>query len=279
VFIDFDTDTLADPDDSTLAAEAFRLGDSTMRRTAAAGAPEALTYLGRLAEKGTGGLGDTPDKPDKIEAALWYLRAIRNESRWAPVLLWRLASGDALYADLTAAIGRGDLRASFVWAGLLARGFDARLTEEQAVEHLRRAATGGMTDALLELASWYESGSFVPRDPRAADSLLTLAVRAGSREAEIRKIIGTLRRGGSSAALTAMTDSLASAEKDGSLLAQAIIGRCHEKGTGFPVDLPLAVSFYRKAAQRGSRLAYDALKALYDSKRPDDPEFSVDDRG
>jgi TPR repeat protein len=273
VFVDFDTDTLADPDDSTLAADAFRLGDSTMERTAAAGAPEALTYLGRRSERGTG------VEADRIGAALWYLRAVRNESRWAPVLLWRLASGQKFYDYLAAAIGRGDLRASFVWAGLLARGLDARLTEAQALDHLRRAAEGGMTDALLELASWYESGSIVPRDQKAADSLLTLAVRAGSREAEVRYIMGSLRRGGSAGELHAMTDSLAAAEKDGSLLAQAIIGRCYEKGTGFPVNLPRAVGYYRKAAQRGSRLAYDALKALYDSRRPDDPEFALDDPG
>jgi hypothetical protein len=273
VFIDFDTDTLADPDDSTLAADAFRLGDSTMEVAAAAGAPEALTYLGRRAERGAGAAAD------RIEAALWYLRATRNESRWAPFLLWRLSTGQPLYDDLAAAIGRGDLRASFVWAGLLARGFDARLTEGQALEHLRRAADGGMVDAILELASWYESGSLVARDQRAADSLLSLAARSGSREAEIRMIMGSIRRGGSPEALAAMADTLVAAERDGSLLAQTIIGRCYEKGAGFPLSIPLAVAHYRKAAQRGSRLAYDALRSLYDSRRPDDPEFAVDDQG
>lgn len=276
VFIDFDTDTPADPDDSTLAAEARGLGDSTMTVAPSAGAPEALTWLGRRAETGAGG-----GTADRIGAAFLYLAATRNESRRAPILLWRLASSRPLYDDLASAVGRGETRASYVWAALVARGFDARLTPEQALSHLRRAARAGIADAMLELASWHQAGSIAHRDDRAADSLVALAARSGNREAGVRSVMSSLRKGdggtGSPVSLPeGALDSLVAAERDGSLLAQAIIGRCYETGTGLEADLSLAVAFYRKAARRGSRFAYDALRALYDERRPGDPEFSVD---
>ncbi len=294
VFLDLATDTLADPDDTTLAREAVHSTTDRMRDraddadssvatdsidlvrisiAAEAGSPEALTFLGRRYDRGAD-VGR-----DRVEAAYYYIRAVRCESRWAPVLLWRLSSGPALYDDLTRRIGRNDPKASYVWACLLARGFDNRLTQEQALDHLRRAADAGMADAMVELAMWHYAGFVVPVDNAAGDLLMARAAGLGSREAELRIVISSLRGAGGGSVDAALLKRLAAWDAEGSVLAQVILGYCHEGGRGMAADIPGAISYYRKAAQRGSRMAYDALRNLYDGRRPDDSEFSVDDSG
>jgi TPR repeat protein len=39
---------------------------------------------------------------------------------------------------------------------------------------------------------------------------------------------------------------------------------------------PEAASMYRKAAQRGSQMAYRALKKMYDAVRPESEEFKIE---
>ncbi len=292
VFLDLETDTLADPDDSTIAREALRSGDddpapdagtlpdlsdtagtATVIRAAGVGSPEALTFLGRRYERGAG------VSRDRVEASVFYLRAIRNESRWSPVLLWRLSTDPALYEDLTLRIGRGDPKAAYVWASLVARGFDRRLTEKQALELLLRAASDGMTDALLELAMWHYAGYVVPADARMADSLMRSAAELGSREARLRLMMTALRAGADYPIGSGLVDTLSAMQREGSVLAQVMLGYCSKGGRGVPADIPRAVAFYRKAAQRGSRIAFEALRILYDGRRPPDPEFSVEEAG
>jgi len=300
VFLELGTDTLADPDDSTITREAMEVaggaGDhgggrrsdpaagsgqspddakafDTIDKSAEAGSPEALTFLGRRYDRGAG----VP--VDRVRAALYYLRAVRCESRWAPVLLWRLSSRPALYDELTLRTGRGDPEAAYVWACLVARGFDRKLTEEQALDHLRRAARGGMTDAIIELAMWHYAGLVVPADNARGDSLMERAARLGSREAEIRLAMSALRRENGANAGPELLNTLAVWEKDGSVLAQVMLGYCFEGGRGVPASIPDAVSYYRKAAQRGSRIAYDLLRNLYDRRRPGGPGWEVDDGG
>ena len=302
VFLDPGTDTLADPDDSTLAREALHFADDDIGEdaggaddaaetvdpvaafadstdilrivgAAGAGSPEALTFLGRRCDRGAG----VPR--DRVEAAFYYIRAIRSESRWSPVLLWRLASDPSLYDQLALRTGRGDPKAAYVWAGLIARGFDRRLTEGQALEHLWSAARGGVTDAMVELAAWYDAGYVVTPDTGTADSLMTAAANLGSREARVRLLMKTLRAGEDVPVDPAVTDTLIAMRKEGSVLAQVMLGYCYERGRGLPASIPRAVAFYRKAAQRGSRMAYDALMILHDGRRPPGPEFSVEDAG
>ncbi len=294
VFLDLATDTLADPDDTTLAREAVHSVEDRLQGgtehdhenvpadsidlvrvsiAAEAGSPEALTFLGRRYDRGA------DVARDRVEAAYYYVRAVRCESRWAPVLLWRLSSGPAIYDDLTRRIGRNDPKASYVWACLVARGFDNRLTQEQALDHLRRAADAGMADAMVELAMWHYAGFVVPADRVAGDSLMARAAASGSREAELRIVISTLRGAADGAVDAALLERLSSWETGGSVLAQVVLGYCHEGGMGMAVDIPGAIGWYRQAAQRGSRMAYDALRNLYDDRRPEDSEFNVDDPG
>jgi TPR repeat protein len=300
VFIDLSSDTLADPDDTMLAREALHfadghggaqeesIGDTSapgppspvlpdtvdlprMVRSAEAGSPEALTFVGRVFDRGIG------VRVDRVEAAFYYIRAIRCESRWAPVLLWRLSRNPSLAGDLAERIDRGDLKSSYVWACLVSRGFDRRLTEEQALDHLRRAADGGMTDAMVELAMWYYAGFAVPADNAAGDSLMARAAGLGCREAQIRLAMSSLRGERAAPVDDGLLRTLGGWDADGSVLAGVMLGYCYEGGRGVPADTARAVSFYRKAAQRGSRTAYDALRTLYDDRRPDDPEFNVEE--
>ncbi len=291
VFLDLTADTLADPDDSTIAAEALHTAydpgaageppalevDSArlarIAREAAAGSPEALTFLGRRSERGA------RSARERIDAAFHYLRAIRCESRWAPVLLWRMSGSGPLADDLTAAALRGELKAAYVWAGLISRGFDGRLTDEQALSHLRDAARSGMPDALVELATWYDAGFVVPVNGATADSLMEIASALGSSEAKVRLMMKSLRSGAAATADSPMVAALSAMRDEGSVLAQVMLGYCHEWGRGVGVSIPRAVEYYRKAAQRGSRMAYDALRILYDARRPPGSEFETADGG
>jgi len=59
--------------------------------------------------------------------------------------------------------------------------------------------------------------------------------------------------------------------------AQTALGLCYDKGLLVKKDLATAVTYYRKAAFRGSQNAFSALKRIYDNLRPDDPKFKLAD--
>jgi len=301
VFLDMETDTLADPDDATLIEEAFfgdndsEGGDTSrvaperpvpdsidigrLMAAAAGGSPEALTLAARRAQMGWG------IPPDTLEASVYYLRAIRCDSRWSPVLLWRLVNAPGYFDLLKKIITRGEPaqagkaaakeRAGYVWASLVAKGFDGQLTDPQALGYLRSAAAAEIPDAMVELALCYYAGYSVAADPATGDSLLERAAALGSREAEVRLAMSRLREHPGEGQAPADFETLRKWDEEGSVLAGVILGYCYEGGTGTPTDLPAAVSYYRKAARRGSRLAYDALRRLYDGRRPDDPLFQI----
>ena len=46
---------------------------------------------------------------------------------------------------------------------------------------------------------------------------------------------------------------------------------------GVQKNIPLAVHYYRESAQRGSQLAFQSLKNLYDEIRPHENEFHVEE--
>jgi TPR repeat protein len=51
------------------------------------------------------------------------------------------------------------------------------------------------------------------------------------------------------------------------------VGLCFEQGLGTAQSKTEAVNYFRSAAQRGSRFAYEELKRIYDEQRPPDKEF------
>jgi TPR repeat protein len=61
---------------------------------------------------------------------------------------------------------------------------------------------------------------------------------------------------------------LTESEENGSILSQAVLGYCYEKGIGVKIDKGKAAKLYRLAAHRGSQYAYRELKRLYSESKP-----------
>ncbi len=253
--------------DSTLNVDSVTLGH--LVRAADAGSPEALTVLGRCSESGL------EMKKDSVAAAAYYVRAIRLDAPKAPPLLLALLEQKSFQAQLKARSSRGDAVADFVWAALTALGFDNIITSSQAVQMLKKSLDQGYTPALVEMGLWYYGGKWVDQDKEHAASLWRQAVRKGSRDAEVRLAVTTLKEDGDSQNDSAAVSLLYRAVPEGSLLAQVGLGYCYEEGIAVPKSTAEAARWYRTGAVRGSQDAYRALRRLYDSIRPSEKEFEI----
>lgn len=241
-----------------------------IQRQADRGIPEAHVVLGRIYEKGIG----VPK--DLVRAAVHYQRANRLDSPRAPAMLAELAHQDAFVRDLTERTLSGDRGARYVWASLAAIGFDERIGIPQARKMLEEniGAIPPHPNSLLELGMWYATGRHVKQDPAMAVALWQRADSAGVREGRMRTLLALLAldretAGRSAAFIRSEADS-------GSVLAQAALAFCLEQGIGMPASQPEAASMYRKAAQRGSQMAYLNLRRMYDALRPDFEEFRIE---
>ncbi len=236
---------------------------------AESGSPEALTIMGRMYE-----LGSYFPK-DLIQASVYYIRAVRFDSPRAPVLLWKMLKDKNYFVHLKKQIDENDPRAMFVWYGLFSIGIDAQLTETDAVNLLKKSASLNYLPAMNELGLDLYTGKYLKQDRDKAIEVWEFAKNLGSSEASIRisiaKIYGYLKISNFSSAI----DEIRKAIKDGSVLAQATLAYCYRNGIGVEVSEPEAVKYYRFAAQRGSRFAFDELKQMYDAVRPTDKIFRM----
>lgn len=291
IFLDLTTDTLLRPDNATLLKEAVAEGNDTLKtvldssevrnadsvmhavnirlfsEAAEAGSPEALTIMGRFYEEGYG------VREDPVKAAVYYVRAMRLESRWAPVLLWDMARKDKFFRILRERVDNGDPEAEFVWAGLVEGGFDGQITDKQALAFLMDAAGKGFTEAMVQLGLCYSTGRWVRQDFKKAESEFTKAVHLGNLEAKIRWYTVELKNERGIAGTDSVPEALRRYAENGSVLAEEVLAYCYQTGRLVSVNTPEAVRLYRHAAERGSRIAYNALKELYDEMRPNSPEF------
>ncbi len=255
--------------DSVLASRKYiEKAVSTIRTSAEAGSPEALVLLGCWYETGLG-----LEKDDLI-ASVCYLRAVRNQSPWAPMLISKLIRKGDYFDHLKAHTVANDPVAKFVWADLTAFGFDRQLTEAQVLAFLEDAARQKYNEAVFELGLMHYSGKRVTQDQAKGKALLKQAADSGNREAQIRLWMIDLNAGEGTVG-TSIVDSLRHAGSEGSVFAQAMLGYCYRKGIGVAPDLPRSVEFYRKAAQRGNKAASIALREMYDEIRPKDLEFRI----
>ncbi len=245
---------------------------------AEAGSPEALTLLGKRAEEGLS------EERDLVQAAVYYLRAIRMESSRAGQLLWALAQAGGLAGQVKMRAEEGDVRALYVWAGLYSFGLEvpllrahAYITPQQAVAFLRKAADAGYVPALLELGLWYYSGRWVPQDGSRALACWKEAERRGSSEATLRLAVMSVRQSTDPGTLEKAVDNLRAASARGAILADVALGYCYERGVVVPQSPSEAAQLYRSAWRRGSLDAYRSLRRLYDALRPHDPEFLMRD--
>lgn len=295
VLLDFGTDSVVVPGPEQLIREALvdakpRLkddllnlkiedphsrSDSTNYRliveSADAGNPEALTLIGYSYEQGIG------VEKDAILASAYYLRAIRYESSSAAVLLWKMTQKSDYFALLKNRVEANDPSAQFSWAQLIAFGFDHQLTEEQALDLLTKAAQRDYAPALIELGIRHYAGSWVKQDKDHAVQLFRRAARRGSREALLRSSMMQFISSRGSVPDSSIMNVVWNSNDDGSVLAQEMLGYFYQQGIGVPKNIALSVKYYRKASQRGSKLAYNALRALYDELRPKDAHFQIED--
>ncbi|MEK7669938.1 MAG: SEL1-like repeat protein, partial [Bacteroidota bacterium] len=292
IFLTFDVDTSSRADDSTIVADLMREGSSQLKKLfeamrnqpddlsaraltvksleeeADAGSPEALSYLGRLYEKGLN------VKKDRFMAAECYLRALRAESPRAHELLWNLAHEQGFAQELERRGKSGDTQAQFIWSGLLAVQVENRLTPDQALGMLQSAAEKNYRQALIELGMCYQSGRWVKQDRAKAEDLWRQAAGLGSVEARIRLAALSVVRGERVEMNLAM---LRQAMEDGSVIALVALGYCHEKGIGVARNKGEGARMYRDAVQRGSENAYAALRRMHDEIRPKEKKFEVEE--
>jgi TPR repeat protein len=244
---------------------------SAILHSAEAGNPGALTLVGyRYAT------GDHVRK-SAIVAAAYYLRAIRYESSSASILLWRMAQSENFYPSLKKSVDAASPAGQFVWAGLTLFGFDRQLTEDQAVGLMAKAAKSNFTPAMVELGISYYTGASVPQDRKHAKELFDRAARLGSREALLRSSMMKINATKGMTPDKALLSVLAQSAEDGSVLADEMLGYFYSTGAGVPRNIPESVRYYRKAAQRGSSIAYNALRSLYDELRPSEHVFRMED--
>lgn len=292
IFIDFQSpDTTTVPPDSIIQLEAIRETTisqkikstsqstqstqstdttySAVLRAAEHGVPEALCYVGRMYETGTG------VKKDVITAALYYFWAIRGESVRAPALLWHLIQTDDFAHEFEKQTKEQLPSALTLWAGLTALQLSSLLNEQQAFTILTQAADEGYAPAMAELGYWCASGRSIKPNKDLAAYWFKKAAEQGNIDAKIRLSLMTLRGDVAAFQPDSAFSFLKSAADNGSLLALNSIAYCYEKGLYVAQNKGEAYHLYHRALSRGSATAYQSLQRMYDELRPDEPEFQI----
>ena len=295
VFIDFNTvnDTVGDISNKTILkdilhpgneglADAMHLNEKkdttlvfdstsieTLVKFANAGSPEALTLLGRLYELGV------HFPKNLIEAAVYYIRAIQLNSPRSPILLWKMVKENNFYDDLKKQTDNKNPAAMFAWYGLFTLGYNIQIVESDALKLLKNSAALNFIPALNELGLDYYTGKFVKKSQPNAISVWQIAENLGSSEAKLRIAIANINRSIIPIDYKNYLTEIETAMNEGSVLAQATLAYCYQKGIGTDTSIPVAVKYYRLAAQRGSQFAFNQLKGLYNSIRPDNKEFQL----
>jgi len=239
-----------------------------INKTADYGSPEALTFIGRLYETGI------YYSKDLLKAIEYYIRAARFDSPTASIFLYRMQKAGKFFPLLKKETDNDDPVALYDWYGLEILGLDNQITLGDALNLLKRSADKDFIPALIEYGlQLYSDNNH--RDLKNAFLVWSRAESLGSVDAATRlNAVIVLDQLSSSGYADNIKELLKTADL-GSVLSLAVIGYAYEQGIQLPKDKALAVKYYREAAQRGSRFAYDRLKLLYDAIRPASPEFNT----
>lgn len=292
VLLEFENDKTVEVDDLTLLKELFNEGNEELRNTlgiskifsdsiqtdstgfalikysAEIGNPEAMTIVARCYEKGIG------VKKDKLQAVVHYVRAIRLDSRRAPALLWRLINEKNIISSFTQQASKNVYEAQYILAALNSLGMQNTLTDEQSLQLLQIAVSKSYIPAVLDLGTCYSQGQWVKSDKKKAIEFWKYASDLGNREAKVRIAVAEVFDGTIIDAKRSF-EELEKYSAQGSVLAQTALGYCYEKGILVPINIAHAITFYRRAAQRGNQAAMTALSRMYDEKRPKEKEFQI----
>jgi TPR repeat protein len=230
--------------------------------------PEVLTLLGYLHKE-----GKLVEK-DILKALELFILAIRYDSPRAPFILLDLIQNKQFVQSLKNELSNKNNTAKFVWYGLARFGFIDEIILRDAYELLNEAARNQHVNSINELALNYYVGNYLSKDVQRAVGLWKYAESLGSSEATIRILLSKIFDESEKVDKN-IFNSMLNFEEKGSMLAQVALGFSYEKGRGTSVNKALAVKYYRKAAQRGNLFAFERLKNLYDSIRPNLSEFRV----
>ena len=242
---------------------------SRLMLLANSGSPEAQTILGRLYELGIS------FKKDRITSASYYFQALRNDSRTASYLLWKLSKTPGFIKSVQELAQKNNTKAMFVWYGLNSINYDNQIAMGDAMNLLQKASDQNFLPALVELGLNYYTGRFTAKDYQKGLSYWDKAESLGSVEAKVRIISSLIYSQSTAEDPKSLFKELENASEQGSVLAQVTLAYCYENGFGTAKSKSDCVEYYRDAAQRGNQYAYRELKRLYDEIRPPDPEFSV----
>ncbi len=241
---------------------------NSIEQSASCGSPEANVFLGRCYETGV------MFKRSNIDAALYYLRAFRLESPEAGFYLSKLLEHPDFNQTVEKAAAKKEPRAQYVLAILQSDGGQNTSYRTKLLTEMKEAAGKELIPALLELGEVYFKGKYVERDSVQAFQYWKRAEDLGNKEAYLRIALAKLFLKKGCNELPALPE-LEKLESRGSILALLIQGYLYETGVCNAINKSKAVECYRRAAFRGNSTAYLSLKRLYNSLRPDSPEFKI----
>ena len=233
------------------------------------GSPEALTILGNMYEQGI------YYNKNLVDAGVYYYRALRNDSPSGTYLLWQLTQEQKFQKLVQKESENGNVVAMFLWYGLTSIGFDRNITITDALNLLDQSANALYLPAMVESGLNYYSNRFGRFNSETGLSMWSSASQLGSDEAETRLIASNLLDSFGGYNKYKDFKKLKKAADSGSLFAVVSIGLCYEQGLGTTKSIPDAVNYFKNAAQRGSRFAYEELKRIYDEMRPADAQFLI----
>lgn len=229
------------------------------------GNAEAMTLLAKYYQSNF-----FPGK-DLIKSIELLLRAYRLESFRAASILNETLRNQKIVDEILKKAERGEASSQYIIATLTALNFSRDIYKADVVSFYRKASQKNFAPAKNELAGILISGNFSEKNIDEGLKLYDQSITLGNMEAASRKALFEISTG-----QNPDLNFLFESEKRGAIISQISLGYIYEKGIGVEKNLGKAVGFYRSAAFRGSNNAYEALKKLYESLRPDDPIFIID---
>ena len=246
--------------DSTSLIDSTRM--SVFFEAADYGCPEALNILGYYVQNGIHYL------KDPIGAAEFYLRSSKTDSRKGSILLYDLIKEKNFFTILKKEVDKNNPTAMYVWYGLQSIGLDKQIADRDAFNLLQKSAEMTNLNSIIELGQAYFKGKYIKQDKAKGVAIWKLAADEGNKEARIRLEIANLYGEINIKNKLDSFNYLKTAEEKGSLIAEISLADNYDKGIIIRIERTKAVQYFRSAAVRGSALAYNELKRIYDNLRP-----------
>lgn len=239
---------------------------SLLENFAEYGNPEALTLLAVCYQL------DLFVKKDFIKSIELLLRAYRLESFRAASLLNETLRDEKLIDKILKKSELGDPSSQYIIATLTALNLSGEIFETDVIQFYKNSSEKNFAPSKNELAGMLISGNISKQNFSEAMQLYNEAIALGNFEAASRKSLYQISTG-----QIPNVEFLFTSERRGAIISQLGLAYCFENGIGVTKNLGKAVTYYRSAAFRGSRIAYDALKKLYEDLRPADEIFQFGD--